>query len=340
MVTIYDIAKKANCSAMTVSRVINNTGRISQKTRQRVKAIMAEMNYVPNAMARSLVLQESRIISLLITDITNPFYTTLARGAEDAAKRLGYRLMFSNSDEDLLKESDYIDTVLATRVDGVLIAPCGNGSLAHLERLRLHGIPFVLIDREVPGIEADAVIGDNKDGARKLMDHLLELGHRSIAFLNAPTDISTARLRLDGYREALALHGVPWRDDYYCELGYTRFVAADPVIDRLLGLPEPDRPTAIFAANNFIALAAIRSLRERGRRVPEDVSVVCFDDLEADYVVDPFLTVVSQPSYDFGSIGMQQLIDRIVGAAADWRTVMLPPRLLARRSSAAISGGN
>ena len=335
MVTIYDIAKKANCSAMTVSRVINNTGRISQQTRQRVKAIMAEMNYVPNAMARSLVLQESRILSLLITDITNPFYTTLARGAEDAAKRLGYRLMFSNSDEDLLEETKFIDTVLATRVDGVLIAPCGNGSLAHLERLRLHNIPFVLIDREVPGIEADAVVGDNKEGARKLMDHLLELGHRSIAFLNASTDISTARLRLDGYREALALHGVPWRADYYCELGYTRF-NADPVIDRLLGLPEPDRPTAIFAANNFIALAAIRSLRERGLRVPEDISVVCFDDLEADYVLDPFLTVVSQPSYDFGTIGMQLLIDRIRGIADDWRTVMLPSRLLPRRSSAAI----
>ena len=123
IVTIYDIAKKANCSAMTVSRVINNTGRISEKTRNRVLAIIKELNYVPNTMARSLVLQETKVLSLLITDITNPFFTSLARGAEDIAQLMGYRLLLANSDEKVDKEKDYIDTVLSARVDGGALCP-------------------------------------------------------------------------------------------------------------------------------------------------------------------------------------------------------------------------
>ncbi|MGZ9586060.1 LacI family DNA-binding transcriptional regulator [Paenibacillus marinisediminis] len=332
MVTIYDIAKKANCSAMTVSRVINNTGRISDKTRQRVKAIMEEMNYVPNAMARSLVLQETKLLSLLISDITNPFYTTLARGAEDAAKRLGYRLMFSNSDEDTVKESEYVDTVLSARVDGVIIAPAGDSSLPHLEKLRSHNIPFVLVDREVPGIDSDSVLGDSKEGTRRLIEHLLELGHKHIALLNGSLQISTARLREQGYVETLRLHQIEINPQYICEVGYAHS-DGDNAVSALLELNP--RPTAIFAANNFIALAAIRALRARGLEVPRDMSVVCFDDMEADYVIDPFLTVSSQPAYDFGSMSMQMLVDRIQGTAHDWREVVLPSKLVIRHSSAA-----
>jgi len=331
MVSIYDIAKRAQCSTMTVSRVINNTGRISEKTRQRVKAIMEEMNYVPNHAARSLVLQQTKIISLLITDITNPFYTTLARGAEDAAQRLGYRLMFSNSDEDVTKEHEYIETVLSMRVDGVLIAPAGDQSLEHLQKLQLYNIPYVLVDREVPGIESDRVLGDSKEGSKALVEHLIQLGHRRIAFINGSPGISTARMREAGYLETLKLNDIPVNPDYMFETGYSQF-DADPIIDRLLSLEEP--PTAIFAANNFITLAAIRSLRSRELRIPDDMSIVCFDDLDPGYIVDPFLTIAAQPAYDFGRIGMQMLIDRIQGTANEPRSVILPSKLLVRRSSA------
>lgn len=332
MVTIYDVAKKANCSAMTVSRVINNTGRISDKTRQRVKAIMDEMNYVPNAMARSLVLQETKLLSLLISDITNPFYTTLARGAEDAANRLGYRLMFSNSDEDVSKEKEYVDTVLSARVDGVIIAPAGDSSLTHLEMLRRHNIPYVLVDREVPGIEYDSVLGDNREGTRKLMEHLLQLGHRNIALLKGPSHISTARQREQGYIESLLLHQIQPNPDYIREVGYAHSDGA-AAVSALLELNP--RPSAIFAANNFIAISAIRALRAKGLEVPREMSVVCFDDMETDYVIDPFLTVVSQPAYDFGSMSMQMLVDRIQGTAHGWRNVVLPSKLVVRQSSAA-----
>jgi len=331
MVTIYDIAKKAGCSAMTVSRVINNTGRISEQTRTKVLQIMKEMNYVPNSMARSLVKQESHILSLLITDITNPFYTALARGAEDAARQLGYRLLLGNSDESTEKEKEYIDTVLSARVDGVLFAPAGDKSLSNLRKLKKQNMPLVLLDREVPGIECDLVLGDSKDGARRLTEHLLSLGHTRIALLNGAPTVSTARLRLAGYQEALKLHGISAHEEYVAEAQY-RMGDIAAIVERFMQMPNP--PTAMFAANNFLALAAIRALLSKGYRVPEHISVVCFDELEAGFVVDPFMTVIAQPAYDFGFMGIQMLVDRIRGQAPDkWRTIILPSELHSRRSS-------
>lgn len=331
MVTIYDIAKKANVSAMTVSRVINNTGRISEKTRMKVKRIMEEMNYVPNSMARSLVLQETKILSLLITDITNPFYTTLARGAEDAAKRCGYKLLFGNSDENLIKEKEYVDMMLTARVDGVLFAPAGDGSLEHLNTLRKHNIQLVLLDREVPGFETDMVLGDSKDGARKLVEHLISLGHKRIALINGALQVSTARHRLAGYKEALKLNDLPYDDRLVAEFGYKPF-ADDSSLDELLQLDDP--PTAIFAANNFLAIGVIRALRARGIPVPEQISVVCFDDLGESSVIDPFLTVAAQPAYQFGALGIQLLIERIQDKSGeDYRKIILPPELIVRSSS-------
>jgi LacI family transcriptional regulator len=332
MTTIYDVAKKANVSAMTVSRVINNTGRISEKTRQRVRKVMEELHYVPNSMARSLVLQETKLLSLLITDITNPFYTTVARGAEDAAKQYGYRLLLCNSDEDLAKEKDYVEMLLSTRADGVLIAPAGDMSAEHLRRLEKHGVPYVMLDREVPGIQSDTILGNSRDGARQLVEHLIGLGHRRIALINGPRQVSTARGRQMGYVEALKLNGLDIDSGLIVEMGYKQFDATGTV-NKWLELP--DRPTAIFAANNFLAVGVIQTLRRMGLRVPRDMSVVCFDDLGIASELNPFLTVAAQPAYQFGSMGIQFLIERIRGEAGpEWRKIILPPELIVRSSSA------
>ncbi len=331
MVTIYDIAQKANVSAMTVSKVINNTGRISEQTRKRVKKVMEELNYVPNSNARSLVLQQTQILSLLITDITNPFYTSLARGAEDSAKKLGYRLLFGNSDEDYDKEQDYVDMILSTRVDGVLFAPAGDHSLKHLEKLRAHNIPFVILDRAVPGIESDIVLGDSKQGARNLVEYLIGLGHRRIALVNGSLDVSTARLRYEGYAEALQLHGISLDDELVVHKSYREYKDEDQ-LERLLKHAAP--PTAIFAANNFLAVGVINALRKRGIRVPEDMSVVCFDDLDLSSALEPFLTVAAQPAYQFGAMGIQLLVERIQGSAVpEPRKLILPSELVIRSSA-------
>lgn len=332
MVTIYDIAEKANVSAMTVSRVINNTGRISEKTRAKVKKVMEELNYVPNQMARSLVLQQTRSLFLLITDITNPFYTTLSRGAEDAATKNGYRLLFGNSDENLDKEADYINTILTTRVDGVMIAPAGDPSQPHLESLQRHNIPFVLLDREVPGVECDIVLGDSKEGARQLVNHLTQHGHKRIAIVNGSDTISSARLRLEGYKEALILNGLPYDENIVFETSYgprNDLSEMEAWLDSLQPLP-----TAIVAGNNVLAIEVIRLLRKRSLRIPDDISIVCFDDFGPYSEVDPFMTVAAQQAYQFGYLGMQMLIDRIQNKedAGPWKKIVLPAELIIRRS--------
>lgn len=337
MVTIYDIAKKANVSAMTVSRVINNKGRISEKTRNKVKRIMEELNYVPNEMARSLVLRETQVLFLLVTDITNPFFTTLARGAEDAANKLGYRVLFGNSDESLEKEREYIDTILKSRVDGVLVAPAGDGSLPHLESLRAHGVPFVLLDREVPGIGSDVVLGDSREGTRMLMEHMIGLGHKEIALVNGTPDVSSARLRATAYKEALKLNDLPAPSERILELGYAPRSSLARIGEWLDGL-QP-LPTAILCGNNMMAIQTIQAIRKKGLRVPEDISVCCFDDLGPVGEIDPFLTVAAQQAYQFGYKGMQLLTGRIADKESEdgedaWTRILLPAELVVRRSVA------
>lgn len=331
MITIYDIAKKANVSAMTVSKVINHTGRISSATRERVQQVIDELGYIPNSNARSLVLQRTQMLSLLITDITNPFYTTLARGAEDAAHLRGYRLLFGNSDEDYNKEKDYVDAILSTRVDGVLFAPAGDRSLTHLKQLQERHIPFVFLDRTVPGITSDIIAGDSLEGAIELIRYLVQLGHRRIALVNGSSEVSTARLREEGYIEGLREVGADIDPELVLRIGYRDF-SDEEGLDRLLS--QPDQPTAIFAANNMLAIGVIRLLRKRGLRVPEDISVVCFDDLDLASAFDPFLTVAAQPAYEFGFQGVQMLIDRIEGKApSEAQTVILPSELRIRASA-------
>ncbi|MGO4731233.1 LacI family DNA-binding transcriptional regulator [Paenibacillus sp. 2KB_22] len=333
MITIYDIAKKANVSAMTVSKVINHTGRISSATRERVQQVIDELGYIPNSNARSLVLQRTQMLSLLITDITNPFYTTLARGAEDAAHLRGYRLLFGNSDEDYNKEKDYVDAILSTRVDGVLFAPAGDRSLTHLKQLQERHIPFVFLDRTVPGITSDIIAGDSREGAIELIRYLVQLGHRRIALVNGSSEVSTARLREEGYIEGMREVGVDIDPELVLRTGYRDF-SDEEGLDQLLS--QPEKPTAIFAANNMLAIGVIRLLRKRGLRVPEDISVVCFDDLDLASAFDPFLTVAAQPAYDFGFQGVQMLIDRIEGKApSEAQTIILPSELRIRASASA-----
>ncbi|NKI21303.1 LacI family transcriptional regulator [Paenibacillus dendritiformis] len=330
MATIYDIAKKANVSAMTVSRVINNTGRVSEKTRDKVKQVMEEMRYIPNSVARCLVTQESKIVSLLITDITNPFFTTMARGAEDAAMRHGYRLMFGNSDESFSKEKDYVEMILSMRVDGVLFAPSGDQSKEHLEWLQRQNVPFVLLDREVPGIDCDAVLGDSRDGAKRMVAEMIRYGHRRIALVNGAQDVSTARERQAGYVEALQEAGIEFDESLVMQTSYSR--EQDLSVAHWMELAPEARPTAIFAANNMLALTVLQSVRSLGLRVPEDLSIACFDDFGWVEEANPFFSVASQPAYEFGEQGMQLLLDRIKNREEKPRQIVLPCDILIRQS--------
>ncbi|MFC7394528.1 LacI family DNA-binding transcriptional regulator [Scopulibacillus cellulosilyticus] len=333
MVTIYDIAKRANVSPMTVSRVINNSKQISESTRQKVQAVIEELGYIPNSAARSLISKKTKILSLLITDITNPFFTRVARGAEDKAKQFGYQILLSNTDEDFKKEEDYIDMLLSTNVDGVLLAPTGDQSKKNIKKLIKRDIPFVLLDREIEGIESDIVLGDSYEGTRKLIEHLIQQGHKKIALINGPLSVSTARERHKSYIETLKLSNLKVNHDLISEIGYNKD-DADTIIKNLISLPKFERPTAIFAANNFIAVNAIKALRKFGYEVPKDMSIVCFEDFEPITGFNPFLTAAIQPAYSFGYTGIQFLIERIEGKAPkEYRKIVLSPEIVIRESS-------
>lgn len=333
MVTIYDIAKKANVSPMTVSRVINNSPSIKESTRLKVEEVIRELEYVPNKQARSLTSKETKLVSLVIPDISNPFFTNIARGAEDKAQQLGYQLILGNTDENHDKEARYMNMLMSTGVDGVMLVPAGDDSAANVKKLVKRRIPFVFVDRSVEKIQADSVSGDNPSTTRQLVRHLIELGHERIAFINGPGFLSNARERAQAFQETLLLSGIQPNPTYMIE---THFKSDnfDEIINKLISLRYGERPTAILAANNFIGVNTLRALRELQIRVPEDIAVACFDDPDIIPDYNPFLTVAKQPAYDMGYLGMQLLIERVQNAApAAPRKILLPAELIVRAST-------
>ncbi|UOQ83314.1 LacI family DNA-binding transcriptional regulator [Gracilibacillus salinarum] len=340
MVTIYDIAKKANVSPMTVSRVINKAPNIRNETREKVEIAIKELGYIPNSAARSLISNQTKTLGLILTDISNPFFSKIARGAEDAAVQRGYRVLMSNTDEDSEKEINYIDMMLSARVDGVLIAPTSDKTLEQIERFKRHRIPVVLIDRLIEGFSGDYVVGDSYEGSRKLVEHLIDNGHHNIALINGPSNVSTARERKRGYTETLKLNDLPVYEHYISEIDYRNVEedSAKIIVDRLIKSEPEKRPTAIFAANNFIAISVMKAVRELGLQVPKDMSVVCFDEVEPVAYFDPFFTVAAQPANEMGKIGIQFLMERVEQKQVNnQRKVVLPPDIHIRKSTCKIS---
>src|SRR5689334_9026014 len=344
-VTIQDVAARASVSAMTVSRVLNQPARVAPATRQRVEQAIRELGFVPNALARQLLRGRTHTLALLMSDIGNPFFTQIARGVEDVAQRNGYTVIFGNSDESVEKERQYLHALLGRRIDGLLIAPAGNGSRPMLDLLVQRGTPFVLLDRAIDGVPADVVIGDSIGGSRQLTEHLISLGHRRIALVNGDPQVPTARDRRRGYQEALRDHGIAPQPELIID-GVYRRDSGTRAARQLLALPRDQQPTAIFAANNFLAVGVIEALRAAQVIIPRDIAVACFDDIEMAAALDPFLTVMAQPARTFGTIATQFLLERLdpsPGAAGPRdagasRRVVLPPELIVRVSCGAQLG--
>ena len=321
---------------MTVSRVLNASPRVADATRRRVEAVIAELGYVPNDLARGLTRRRSKTVAVIVPDIANPFFTLVVRGAEEVAWRAGYHVLLANSRGDLERESANIDDMLSFQVEGLLVAPAGDGSAPKLKALGRDHIPFVLVDRTVEGYRGDLVQGDGASGARQLVEHLLASGHRRIAMITESEEVSTARDRLRGYREALEAAGIAFDPELVVEASAVDASAARDAANRLLDLAEP--PSAIFAVNNIVALGAAEAARARGLELPRDLGLVCFDDIAYAPQLNPFLTAIAQPAETFGTIAMQLLLDRLSGRVDEpGRTVVLPGELVVRASAPASS---
>jgi LacI family transcriptional regulator len=333
-VTIHDVASHAGVSAMTVSRVINESPRVSADTRRRVQASITQLGYVPNRLARGLIQRKTGALGVIVPDVANPFFTLVVRGVEQVAWRAGYHVILCDTQGDLERERGYLEDMVAFQVEGVLIAPVGDRSRPQLRLLTRNNVPFVLIDRSIAGFDGDLVQGDSVVGARQLVEHLIELGHRRIGMITETADVSTARDRVQGYRDALEGAGVEFDPDLVAESSAIDPDAACEATLRLLALPEP--PTAVFAVNNIAVIGVVEAARQQGLEIPSDLALVCFDDIEHVSRLYPFLTVMAQPAEAFGTIATQLLLDRL-GSRVDHkrRIVVLPADFIIRESSGA-----
>jgi LacI family transcriptional regulator len=330
MPTIHDVAKRAGVAPITVSRVINNSGYFSQETRLSVEAAIAELGYVPNTLARSLRLKRTNTLALIVSDITNPFFTTLARGVEDTASDMGYTVIVCNTDESETEEKKYLQMLLQKQVDGILLVP-SHSKPDSIEMIQKHGTPLVVIDRSVPGAMVDVVRGDSEGGAYQLTRLLLSLGHRRIAILSGRKEVSTAVDRVAGYRRAMKEAGFSDDEQYIIYGEYNQASGYDMAKSVMC---DPLRPTALIAANNFICLGALKALDDSGLRVPEDISLVAFDDLPPALVTAPFFTVASQPSYEMGRQATNLLVARLSGQPSQrYKEIVLPVEIIVRKSS-------
>lgn len=329
--TLKDIARIAGVSTATVSKVINGKDQdIGADTIKRINAIVAELDYRPNTLARSMKTKVTRTIGLIIPDVRNPFFTDLARGAEDSANARGYSLLMCNSDDDLDKEMDYINTLTQKQVDGIALVGSGNRNREVEESFRVR-VPLVILDREVyfKGVKA-FVHTDNVTGAYDAVRYLIALGHRRILFLSGVLQMGVSRERLKGYQQALTEGGIAYDPNLLAGGPYSFAFGYDYIRS---GRLDPE-VTAIFCGNDLIALGAIKALKILHRRVPEDISIVGFDDIYLAAMNSPELTTIRQPSYDLGYITVGRLIDILEGADHRSGRVEVKLELIPRESTA------
>ncbi len=329
MSNINDVAKHAGVSSITVSRVINNSSYVSEATRKKVDDAIAELGYVPNKLASGLRSKRSDTLALVITDITNPFFTLIARGVEDVASAAGYTVFFCNTDESEEKEINYSNILVQQQVDGVLLVPACS-SPKSVRFLDKNKIPVVLIDRSVPEIQKDIVRCNSEEGAYNLVKLMTELGHKNIVMISGPKGVSTSDDRVAGYYRAMKDAGL----DSFNKVLYGSFTQASGYDLTNQALTLDPSPTALFGANNFLSIGILKALRDSGKNVPDDIAVVGFDDLPVTMVVNPFLTVAAQPAYEMGKKATELLVDRLSGKSAEGnREIILSTEIIKRQSS-------
>lgn len=330
--TLNDIAKKSGLSVSTVSRVLNNQSdkyRISKETEALVLKIARELNYSPNQLARGLRLKKTHTIGLVVPDISNPFFACITRNVQRFAYESGYSLVVCDTDENLELEIEHIDLLINKGVDGLIIMPVGQ-EFKHLENIQKNGIQLVLVDRCFDELDTSSVIVDNHRGAFEAVEHLIRNGHTRIAIIQGLPHTHTSNKRLLGYKDALNKYGIPIDEnlivgnDFRKENGYIE-------AKFLLTMKEP--PSAIFATSDLITLGALQAVFEEGWKIPEDISLVAFDDIDfAPFLVSP-LTTVSQPRELMGEVAVKLLVEQINNPEhKEVKRIVLTPKLVIRDS--------
>lgn len=328
--TIKDVANRAGVSVATVSNVINNTLYVSDDLRSKVMEAVQEMGYRPNALARGLRRGDTKSIGLILPDNTNPFFAEFAKYVEDMGYENGYSVFLCNSASDQTREISYVNMLISKQIDGIIFIT-SHGGIKYLEELKSRNIPVVLVDREIPLAFGDAVLVNNKQGGYLATRHLIELGHSKIACFTGPSDVTPSANRVIGYRTALAEAGIPVREDYILT-GDFLSQSGERLLTQLLALK--DIPTALFACNDMMAIGAIKQARSSDIRVPEDLSIVGFDNIFFATAISPALTTIAQPIHELAQIAISLLIDKMQErkALTEGQRIVLDTTLIVRDS--------
>jgi len=328
-ITVHQIAEAAGVSIGTVSNVINGSPTVREKLRHRVLSAIRSLGYQPNQLSRGLRLNRTNIIGMIVPDITNPFFPSVVRGAEDIAYESSHRLILCNTDNDPQKEASYLNDLQSFLPAGLLIIPAVDSTVSSKD----NGVPTVCLDRLPDGWKGDFVVVANYQGAYDAAKHILRMGHRQIAVICGPFHLTNARERLEGFRSALREARISMAPEYIQQGRFDRASGYTAAI-RLLRLVP--RPTAIFVANDLMALGALTAVRECKLTCPEDVSIVSFDGLDITEFSDPALTAVYQPGYQLGQAAARLLLKRIGGWTGPPQKVVMATELKVRNSVASI----
>ncbi|NWF91560.1 MAG: LacI family DNA-binding transcriptional regulator [Syntrophaceae bacterium] len=333
-ITIKDIARMANVSHTTVSRALNNKSRIRTETKERILSIARELNYQPDFIARSLVMRRTKTLGLVITTIANPFYTELAQGIETTARGLGYNIILCSTQNDLLNEKQYIDMLRSKGVDGIIFTSAQLGD-PNICALAEEGFPIILVNRRTyhPVVKerVDYVGVDNTLGGFLAVEHLVRLGHKRIGMIGGSSESSVGFERLEGGKRAFETYQIEKRDEYFVEGDFLKESGYQGA-RRFLKMAEP--PTAIFATNDYMALGAYQAILEEGVKIPEEMALVGFNDIEFTSMKGIELTTIGQKKFEMGALAVKMLVERVEGGEMKplGKEVLLKPELIIRRT--------
>ncbi|PSL41459.1 LacI family transcriptional regulator [Planomicrobium soli] len=327
MANIQQVAKQAGVSVATVSRVLNGQNKVASKTKQKVEEAIKELNYEPSMLGRNLRNSESRIMLILIPTISNPFYFEIIKGIENMALSQNYSILLCETDSKPEKEDIYFDLVRKKMADGIIsMDPAVN-----VETLKELAEKYAIIQCSEygGGIDIPYVTIDSEEASYRAVKHLIQIGHRKVALINTDEKFSYARERRAGYQRALAEYGIPVIDDYILYTQQLGFEHGQQAMKKVLALP--DRPTAVFAVSDLLAIGALKEINAAGLDVPEDMAVVGFDKIDFSNMTNPTLTTIAQPMYKMGTIAARMLIDLLKGEQVD--SVILEHELIIREST-------
>jgi LacI family transcriptional regulator len=328
--TMRDVAARAGVSIKTVSRVVNNEPHIRVKTREKVDAAIRELGFRPNEIARSLHPgRSSSTIGLLIEDIANPFYSTIARGVEEVAHQHHYMVIIGSNEKNPQQEHELVGALLRRRVEGLLIVPASHDH-SYLSTEVKRGIPVIFVDRPPEHLDSDVILLDNRGGTRKGIEYLLHIGHQRIGYIGGDLAVFTGTERLAGYREALAAWNVPLDEALIMSTRHDTS-QAERAANELLALPDP--PTAIFADNNRMSVGVLRALSARSTAI----TVMGFDDVELAEMLPFPISLITHDPLVMGRIAANLLFTRLAGDDRSAQRIIIPTKLITHRGIGAIN---